>query len=269
MKKATRYTLQGTGILMLLIMALLFKGGEQTTTVVSYLYVEGEPTFPATGLRLYWWGILGIIGWSYLICAIIFVLFKGNIKLLLSVLVVLLLINLGYHTDIFKYRIIGLSDASSTSLTMAGVVSSLLYKQLSGKGKDKLLWWGFAIAGVVMVILGFLVRPYSGGISKSHSTPAFTFIVIGIGILLFEVLIYFVDLKGKQNWFKPIRPAGTSTLATYLTPYLLHSVVSLSGFYYYSFFIHGGGAILRSFFIAFFVIWIAGLMEKKGIRLQL
>ena len=249
-------------------MAFLYEGGKPNTSVVSFLYKEGAPTTPITGLA-FRWGILGTIGWSYLICAIIFVLSKANLRLLLGVVIVFILINIGYHTDVFNYRIIGIGNASPVSLTMAGVVSSLLYKHLKSEGKERFLWWLFAIAGVVMLIFGFLIRPYSGGISKIHSTPAFTIICIGIGILLFELLIFLVDLNGKQNWFKAIRPAGTSTLATYLIPYVIHSIVAMSGFYYADFFIHGAGGIMRSFFVAFFVIWIAGLLEKRKIRLQL
>ncbi|MEO8416072.1 MAG: DUF5009 domain-containing protein, partial [Ginsengibacter sp.] len=51
MNKTRKFVLQGAGILILLIMAYLFKGG--------------KPEAPV-GFKPYWWGILGIIGWSYL-----------------------------------------------------------------------------------------------------------------------------------------------------------------------------------------------------------
>ena len=167
----------------------------------------------------------------------------------------------------FSLWVIG--NAASVSLTMAGVVISLLYRRLAGKGKDNLLWILFAIAGIAMLIFGLLIRPYAAGISKIRATPAWVAICIGIGILVFELLIYLVDIKGKQNWFKGIRPAGTSTLTTYLIPYLLYSIYSLVGFRYPLFFSQGAGGIIRSFLIAFIVIWIAGLLEKRKIRLQI
>ncbi len=71
MNKQKRYFL-GAGIVLLVIMAFLFKGG-----------TPQEPV----GLRPYWWGILGMIGWSYLICAIIFLFSKG--RLLVQVLALL------------------------------------------------------------------------------------------------------------------------------------------------------------------------------------
>ena len=254
MKKAKRTFLQTAGILLLVIMAFLYKGG--------------EPTAPV-GLKPYWWGILGIIGWAYLVCTTIYFLSNGKLWIQASFFTMFLLINISFHSDILKFSLPIIGDASSVSLTMAGVVVSILYTRLISKRKEKLLWMLFAIAGFVMLILGLIIRPYAQGISKIHSTTAWISICIGISILVFELIIYLVDIKGKQNWFKGIRPAGTSTLTCYLIPYLLYSIYSLIGFHYPDFFNQGFGGITRSFLIAFFVIWIAGLLEKRRIRLSI
>ncbi|MEO6289216.1 MAG: DUF5009 domain-containing protein, partial [Ginsengibacter sp.] len=248
------YFLQGLGVLILLVMTYLYKGG--------------EPSAPVW-LKPYWWGILGIIGWSYLVCAVIFLLSRGKLWAQVIAFVVFMIINVAFHSGILKFSLWIIGNAASVSLTMAGVVTSLLYRELAGKGKDKLLWTLFTIAGIAMLIFGFFIRPYAAGISKIRATPAWVAICIGIGILVFEFLIYIVDIKGKQDWFKGIRPAGTSTLTSYLVPYLLYSVYSLTGFHYPGFLNEGIGGIIRSFLVAFLVIWIAGLLEKRKIRLQI
>jgi hypothetical protein len=235
---------------------------------MTYFYKGGEPTAPVW-LRPYWWGILGIIGWSYLVCASIFLLSNGKLWIQIFFLAIFFLINIASHTGLINFSIPVIDDASSASLTMAGVVISLLYTRLIGKRKEGLLWMLLFAAGVIMVVFGLLIRPYAEGISKIRSTPAWIFICIGISIVVFELMIYLVDVKGKQNWFKGIRPAGTSTLTCYLIPYLLYSIYSLIGFRYPSFFNQGIGGIIRSFVIAFFVIWIAGLLEKRKLRLRI
>jgi len=254
MKKSKRSFLQAAGVLMLVIMAYLYKGGKSP-----------EPVW----LKPYWWGILGIIGWSYLVCASIFLLSNGKFWVQTTFLAIFLLINVAFHIGLLKFSFPVIGNASSTSLTMAGVVVSLLYTSLSGKRKDKLLWMLLTAAGIMMLIFGLIIRPYAGGISKIHATTAWISICIGISILVFELIIYIVDIKGKQKWFKGIRPAGTSTLTCYLIPYLLYSMYSLIGFKYPDFFTQGIGGILRSFIIAFFVIWVAGLLEKRRIRLRI
>ena len=150
-----------------------------------------------------------------------------------------------------------------------GVVISLLYSKLAEMGKDKLLWGLFITIGIAMLIIGFVVRPYADGISKIRATTAWISICIGIGTLLFVLLIYLVDLKGNQHWFKAIRPAGTSTLTCYLIPYLLYSVYVLAGFRYPQFLNEGLGGIIRSFAVSFIVIWIGGVLEKKKLRLKI
>lgn len=253
-QKSRKYLLQAVGVVTLLLMAYLFKGGE-----------PGAPV----GLQPYWWGILGIIGWSYLVCASVYFLSNGNFWIQVAAFVLFMAINVAFHMGALKFSILVIGNASAVSLTMAGVVVSLFYKELAGKGRDKLLWTLFAVAGVAMIAFGFFIRPYAAGISKIRATPAWGSICIGIAILVFELLIYLVDMKGKQNWFKVIRPAGTSTLTTYLIPYLLYSIYSLAGFHYPAFFNQGIGGIIRSFLVAFFVIWVAGILEKRKIRLQI
>ncbi len=253
-KKSRKYFLQGTGILILVLMGWLFKGGEPASPV---------------GLKPYWWGILGIIGWSYLVCALIFLLSKGNGWVQAAAFLFFLLINIASHTGLLGFSIWVIGNASAVTLTMAGVVISLLYRNLAATGRDRLLWIAFALAGIGMLVFGLLIRPHAAGISKIRATPAWVAINIGISILVFELLIFGVDIKGKQDWFKSIRPGGTSTLTSYLVPYLLYSLYALTNFRYPDLFNEGIGGIIRSFFIAFLVIWIAGLLEKRKIRLQL
>ncbi|WP_423146081.1 DUF5009 domain-containing protein [Rubrolithibacter danxiaensis] len=253
LSKVKRNVLTGTGIFLLIIMAFLFKGG--------------EPTAPV-GLKPYWWGILGIIGWTYLVCGSIFLLSKGRFSVLVVVLVLFLLINIAAHTGLLPFSIWIIGDASSASLTMAGVVISLVYSRMAGKGKDAFFWILLLGLGIGMIAFGNLIRPYAEGISKIHSTPAWVTICIGISILVFEFMIWLVDVKEKQNWFKNIRPAGTSTLTCYLIPYFLYSIFTLTHFWFPDFLIHGTGGIIRSFAVAFFVIWLAGILEKRRIRLK-
>src|SRR5882757_4710188 len=58
--KVKRYILIGAGWAILIVMAILYKGVDR----------QGD----IHGLRPEWWGILGIIGWSYLVCAFVYFL---------------------------------------------------------------------------------------------------------------------------------------------------------------------------------------------------
>jgi heparan-alpha-glucosaminide N-acetyltransferase len=253
MAKAKKYSFIGAGILLLLVMAYLFKGG--------------DPKAP-TGMKPGWWGILGIIGWAYLVCAGIYLIVKGNFYALLIAMAVLLMINIGAHTGIIDFTITVIGDASSASLIMTGTIIGIVYGRLSSKKNYSRLWWILTISALLMIAVGFIIRPHAGGISKIYATPAWVLICAGISTLFFELIIWLADIKGKQHWFSFIRPAGTSTLTCYLIPYVLYAVFTLIHFSYPAFFNEGAGGIIRSFAVAFVVIGIVSLMEKVRLRLK-
>jgi predicted acyltransferase len=254
MAKAKRYTFMAIGIALLIAMAVIYRGGE-----------DGE----IHGMRPSWWGILGIIGWAYLICALIYLLVKGKKNYLLGFLILFVAINIGKHTDVLNFKIPVLGDASSVSLIMGGVMISELYALLVSKNKTQLLWVILGGTAVLMIALGLLIRPYAEGISKIHSTPAWIFICSGITILVFELLIFLVDVKGKNNWFKAIWPAGTSTLTCYLMPYYQVFILMLFDVRYPKILNNGIIGLARSMATAFILIALVGLMEKKRIRLKI
>jgi heparan-alpha-glucosaminide N-acetyltransferase len=253
LSKMKRYILIGAGWFILILMAFLFKGG--------------KPDAPE-GLNPSWWGILGIIGWSYLVCAGIFLLAKGKFPIMLSALVALLAVNIVAHGTSLHLNLWVIHDASSAALVMAGIVVSLCYAQMTAKKNNRAMWLLLAAAGCLAIAAGLLIRPYTAGISKIRSTPSWVFICTGISILIFELMIYLVDFKGKKNWFKFIWPAGTATLTCYLLPYFMVGFFKLVNFSYPSVLNSGIGGFLRSVAIAFITVWIGGLLEKRRLKLK-
>lgn len=254
MEKRKRYTMTGAGILLLAAMALLYKGG---------------PVEAPHWMRPSWWGILGIIGWAYFVCATLYLLVKGSFGAITAICGTFLLINILTHAGLMPFSIPVINDASSVSLIMGGAVLSSLYVLMDKKGKLSSLWVVFIGLGVLAIVAGFVLRPYTAGISKIRATPAWVLICSGISILMFTAMIWLVDVKGKMDLFRWVRPAGTSTLTCYLIPYLLYSLMMMVGFRYPAVFGEGIGGILRSIAIAFLVILLVGWMEKRRVRLKI
>ena len=254
MNKTKKYLLMGTGAVLLLGMAALYKGG--------------TPEAPV-GMKPSWWGILGIIGWSYLVCAVLYLVSKGRLGLLILFWIIFAAVNIAVHMEILNVRIWLIGDGSSVTLTMGGIIISGLYSRLVSIGKTQRLWLTMAVLGTVFIAAGLLIRPFAGGISKIHSTPAWVLICSGITILFFELAIYLIDVKGKKDWFRWIAPAGTSTLTCYLMPYFQVYLMRLFHVKYSLFLNTGSIGLIRSFAISFILIALVGLMEKRRIRLKL
>ncbi len=248
---------QGAGVLLLIVMAILYKGGSDGNIV---------------GVRPYWWGILGLIGWSYLLCAGIFLVSGGRLPALLAAAVAFFLLDLGAHTggyaaDVIKPLTKVYGGGALPALTMAGVVTCRLYLYLMDKSRLTAFRVMVLFSGIAMLALGFAVRPFEG-ISKIRATPSWVGICTGISLLLFGVLVWLVDVRQKQRWFAWIMPAGTSTLTCYLIPYLLYSVYKLLHFQYPVFLGEGAGGFARSVLTALLVVLFTGWLEKKRIRLK-
>jgi predicted acyltransferase len=249
-----KYSLVGGGVILLIAMALLYKGGD---------------ALAPHGMQPSWWGILGIIGWAYLVCAFLFLFTNGKLSLLIVTWIIFTAINIAAHTGLLPFKIWIIGDASSASLVMGGIVITGIYQTLAGKRKDLLLWSLLTACGVILIVAGFLIRPYAGGISKIYATPAWVFICSGISVLVFELMIWLVDINKKQQWFSFIRPAGTSTLTCYLLPYLLYSLLNLLHFQYPVFLSEGILGLIRSFAVAFLIIWLTGILERYRLRLKI
>jgi predicted acyltransferase len=261
MEKRKKQILQAIGVLLLIGLALIFKGGR-----------PGKEGWMSPS----WYGILGLIGWAYLICALIYLFSKDRLSILIGALVFFELFNIGskagwlhFLDPIQPYFWIN-SNGALPALTMGGIVVSVIYRQLVEKGKYAQCWAVLIGLALVMFACGFALRP-NWGISKIRATPSWVMICTGISIAVFLLLIWLVDIKGKGNWFSIIKPAGTSTLTCYLLPYLHYALLNIFGaaISLPLFLRTGGIGIVKSMLYALTIILITGFLEKKKIRLKI
>lgn len=251
--KNRKLTLQGIGVVMLIILAAIYKGGDAANPV---------------WMKPYWWGILGLIGWAYLLCSIIYVLAKGNILAVIVSLLALIALNSAFHANLMPLNlhlwVVG--DGSTATLTMAGILTALIYKKQSDH--SIYLWLLLAVFALVLFAFGFGTRPI-WGISKLRGTPSWTTICSGITIIVFMLLIWIVDIKNKENWFKVLKPAGTATLTAYLLPYFHYAIYNLIGWKLPEALRDGNIGIIKSLLYSLIIILITGWLEKRRIKLKL
>jgi len=216
-----------------------------------------------------------LIGWAYFSCATI-TLFGGERLLVLLAFFVFfvffnasVMLDWSYFTGPFRHLIgsLGLGNASNASVTMTGVITAVLYRKFREKPmKIEIILIAMAVA---LFIFGFSTRPL-WGISKIRATPSWTTICAAISILAFAILIFLVDKKGKENWFKIIKPAGTSTLTCYLLPYFHNAIfISLIGIHLPLIMRTGVAGIIKSLVFALIIVLITGWLEKRRLRLKI
>ena len=254
-----RYLLQGFGIALLLAMSILYK--------------TSDPGH--TWLHFTWWGILGLIGWSYLLCALIYYYSGGYLWIQAAAWIFFMFFNIDFHfgfldflSGLQKYVWIA-GNGAMQAFTMAGVFVSVLYMRLKANNEVKLLWAALILIAIIMFNMGFIVRYFSGGISKARDTPSWVLICTGISLIMYAIFIYVVDFKHKYNWFKVIEPAGTNTFTCYIVPFLFYPMYEMSNLGYPEYLSQGTGGLIKCVIFAFVMVWLTGLLDKINIRLKI
>ena len=259
-KRKLTLWLQSLGIAILILMVIIYKGNSPNGII---------------WLRPHWWGILGLIGWAYFACATITLFGGERLLLLLAFLVFFVSFNSSVSLDwpaftgSFRHLIgsLGLGNASNSSITMMGVITAVVYRKF--REKPVTLEIILIAIAIVLFAFGFATRSL-WGISKIRATPSWTTICAAITILSFAILIFLVDRKGKENWFKIIKPAGTSTLTCYLLPYFHEAIfISLIGIHLPLIMRTGIAGIIKSLLFALIIVLITGWLEKKRLRLKI
>lgn len=247
-------TLQLIGLLLLFGLALIYRSG--TETAIAYIQIR-------------WWGILGLIGWAYLLNSLVF-LFVGHRLLFVAFLfVVFHLLHLQEFIPIGEGRPIRLIiSASNYSCVSAGLLAGVLLNKLKLYPKKLLIV--FFVLGMVFLLYGMELRPFWGGFSKIRATPSWTLVSIGVSYLTFLIIYVLVDVLNWDAWTRPIKSAGAQTLTCYVLPYLIYQILVFLDLIDLPNPIGVGGiGLLKSFLFSFAIIGLAALLNRYRIRLKI
>ena len=247
------------GITGLVLLAVVFRAGE-----------PGNISWFETG----WWGILGLIGWGYLVAASAYLLIGQKLWPTIAVWLFFILLNilslLGL-TDFLEFikPVFGvIINGDTPSVVLSGLVISIILKK-SEPGPVKKV--GIIILiGIFSLLVGFFLRHWFI-ISKIQGTPSWTMICNGISMIVFSLLYFIMDIHKKVKWASIFKPAGQNSLTTYLAPDIIYYVVwglSLPLFFYKQD-VSQWLAVLGSVVWALAMVGFAALLAKINIRLRL
>ena len=231
---------------------------------VLYYYYRGADGAP---FGKHWWGILGLIGWSYLVTAVVFSLVRDRLIPMTIAWIVMIAASLLTHAHMINLSAIP-SDMTLHALGVSGAFTSVLLMKIGDKDKPAKFIGTMLALGAVMLALMFVAHPH-WIISKIRATPTWLFACNAIAFTLVGVLYYLADVKGKAAWFNIIKPAGVATLTCYMIPYLWYAIQGLLGWHYPAICYEGWGGIVKSLLFSLAVVWIAGGLNKARIRLKI
>ena len=221
-----------------------------------------------------WWGILGLIGWAYLPCAVAFVALRGDFRkmwafwLLTELLCVLNAVESIPADWSSRALILGFWPGGWTHplICATGMITAMQLIQCDGQPRA---WMKtcLAMAGA-MLVLG-LTSHRVWIISKNLATPSWAFFCLAICIALFGFLHWAADVQGRTRWARPIYPAATATLTCYLMPSLWYAVQQLLGLHWPAVLGYGFPGLLKAIVLAFVIIGLTALFNRIHVKLKL
>jgi heparan-alpha-glucosaminide N-acetyltransferase len=281
------------GMVTLGVLALVYRTADGSHMFLGPLFDQGDTVW----LRHSWWGILGLIGWAYLVSALLYLALGKRREWLIGATGMLALLYVACQEGLFvrvetrtwltwaapvirslevlfknvgAHVSIGQSLGSLASITMAGCcLGTLLSPGSQIQSHGERLRWALTFAGGLF-LAALLFDPLFG-INKIQATPAWCFLCASLTTLVWVVLYWIMDMCGFRGWSRILRPAGANPL----TAYLLHPLILMScGFVHVPLTFYKGSAlpvwgnILGCLIMAFAVVGLTGLISRLGYRMK-
>ncbi|UCD53251.1 MAG: DUF5009 domain-containing protein [Phycisphaerales bacterium] len=246
-----------TGVLVLVLLYLLYRNEDGTRM----------------GPR--WWGILGLIGWAYVTSCILYLAFRRRLPAMIGCLGLLIAFYVGVRSGglelpsflAFLHGQTG--NASHSVIVVAGIVVSLLFLEDSPTRsiRQRVEW--LVVFAMLLFIAGYLLRPLHG-ISKVHATPTWSLYCAGIGVLVYVLLYWVVDVQRAVRWTRLLKPAGANPLLTYILPSIVYYLLAwLNVTIWPNALGRGVPGIIRSCIFTVLILGLAALLTRCKIRLHL
>jgi hypothetical protein len=180
-----------------------------------------------------WWGILGLIGWAYLVGSLVFVCCRLNRTALLGCMALLLCLYPADQTGVFgnfwlgRYVGIGGTLGALPAITVAGLLlSTILLTPDTNTARSRARFTVLFIAGCAV---GALLLHGLYGINKNNATPSWCLWACAITAALWLLFYWLADIRSFSPISRPFSLAGQNVLLAYLLSEMLPSVMELVG----------------------------------------
>ncbi|WP_313260313.1 DUF5009 domain-containing protein [Sphingobacterium sp.] len=240
---------------------------------LAYVFRAGTPESPAW-FEKSWWGILGQIGWGYLVAGSVYLLLRDKLWAAFLAIVFFLFLNVaslsGWIPQMFSFQEFFdvVLHGNVPMIVLSGMAATLIVKKYAVDWKKLAI--NLAMYGLISLIAGLTFHQWFI-VSKIQATPSWGLLCNGISILLFVLVYYFIDVRGNSRYSRLFELAGQNSLTTYLAPDLIYFLVWGFGIplFFYKQVDHMWLAVLGSLLWAYAMLWFGILLNRFGIKLKL
>ena len=255
------------GLAALIWLAFAFRGAQGERII----------TLAPLSLDTQWYGILGLIGWAYLVACIVFLLFRGHRTGILSCMVLLMCLFVADRSGAFEgfwlNKVVGIGETlgSQGAIAVGGLLlGSILTTSDSGiTGLKPRTTFTFGFIGACATAALLLNRAY--GISKNNATPSWCLWACAITAAFWYLFYVISDVRPVKSISNPLALAGHNVLLAYLISEMLPGLLEALGLgsAYAHLAANLPAAIGRSVICAVLVLLVSVALNRIGFRLKL
>jgi heparan-alpha-glucosaminide N-acetyltransferase len=227
-------------------------------------------------LKHSWWGILGLIGWAYLVCSLAYLACGGSSMALMGVLGFLIALFIGdkhgaldWLGPVHNFIGVGAVLGSTAADVMIGVLVGNCFVGAAASQTPAARVRFCLLFGLGLYLAGMLLRPLHG-INKIAATDAYALVTGGICCLSFLFVYVVMDVAKLRGWTGPLILVGQNALLAYILPGILNNLVAVAGWpgvlWQYG---NSWAGALNAAVLTVLVLLITWGATKLGIRLRL
>jgi heparan-alpha-glucosaminide N-acetyltransferase len=202
--------------------------------VLVVLFRETTQAGAITAIQTSWWGILGLIGWSYMGCSFVYLVTRGDRTALMGAMGFMIALYIGARhgaLDFLGPAVNGFVRLDSvfgshSAIVTAGMLAGTLFvpgRDIPEPGRRMKF---MAYLGLGTLVAGYVLRPLHG-ISKNQATDSYALVTSGLCCLVLLGCYFLMDVKGIKKWTNFILPIGVNPLLAYIMPDIVHSLSEL------------------------------------------
>lgn len=221
------------------------------------------------------WGVLGIIGWGYLISALVYLAVRNSILNTVVALLFFVTLNILSNLNLLNSLnmakpIIGvIIEGSVPIFVLSGLLTELILEKYSTINSFRGILT-IAAVGAISVITGFGLQTLIIGTGRAiyFGLPL---VYSGICMIFYVIFYYLIEIKNEVNWSSFLQSTGKNALTVFLVSYFMYNLIWLTGFpaFFYKQAAITVGYLTGSAIFTLLVVAISVLMGKLNIRLKI
>ncbi len=237
-------------------------------------------------MRTEWWGIIGLIGWAYLIAALVWLGCRHHGTAIMGAMALLAVVGgQGAFSGMLSWWRTYLAAPASlpdgvgflptleiaglAALVVGGLIVATLFRPgaTSATPGNRIGWMLMFAAGFALA--AYLLRPI-WGIHKIGASPSWVLYSLAAAYVFYAALYWLVDVMKLMSPRGVVALAGSNTLLMYILHPAFYWLLTLLGIdYLQTHFTEGWIGICRAAVVALFLFGLTALLTRVRVRLQL